>query len=593
MSQRSTLHVLAVFVLTATLATTGCLETARDLVGDDDELQAQSAQSFTVSMAAENASEDLSHLGLQIEGVFAHNASVAPPEGYHEMNLSADHADLVVEGEGSQLRLASQTLPVGTYDQLVIRVGQTDVQTTGEAGAGADGNASAEDNESSANESDGHDDHDHDDGHGEGSAEGNESSANESDGHDDHDHAHGDDSAEGNESSADGSAQAAAAGGFDIPINVTFEVTSETSTSVQLVLDAGASASGESFEPSFARVEVAQGGEIVEEIEDPDVGFREAQQSGPTGTAPPAARMTVFDGDGDKAYQPDFQAASGAFVNSLSDSFAVNASLGFSATESEAVADRAAVDSYRWDFGDNETATGLTTNHSYQDPGAYEVTLTVTDSFGVTDEQTLRIVVASWTEQLINGSFEGDLGNWTADDGDVNSWAADGPGYGDSSTSAHAGAHPHPPARDVVGFSALETITLTSPNATIPEHWIQAGFFVRVQGEGGEHYDNLFCFNNELTVSYIVDGNEDNTTTVETFAGEVPEWVEIGGDASLNEVRGSDVTFVIEFFSGCDVPGGVGWYVDEVEVGGIPEDDFRNVDLLEEGGGHGGHDHEH
>lgn len=591
MSQRSTPHVLAVFVLTATLATTGCLETARDLVGDDDELQAQSAQSFTVRMAAENATEDLSHVGLEIEGVFAHNASVAPPEGYHEMNLSAEHADLVVEGEGSQLRLASQTLPVGTYDQLVIRVGQTDVQTTGEASAGADGNASAEGNGSSANESD--DAHDHEqDGHGNESAEANESSKNESgDGHD-HEHGgHGDDSAEGNESSADGSTQAA--GGFDIPINVTFEVTSDTSTTVQLILDAGASASGESFEPAFTRVEVAQGGEIVEEIEDPDVGFREAQQ-GPTGTAPPVARMTVFDGDGDKAHQPDFQAASGAFVNSLADPFAVNASLGFSATESEAVADRAAVESYRWDFGDNETATGLTANHSYQDPGAYEVTLTVTDSFGVTDEQTLRIVVASWTEHAINTSFEEGQGNWTVETssccGVMTEWELDGAGY-ESDTAWHAGTDGI--VKEAQGYETFVETTLISPNVTIPEDWTMAGFLVHVRGSvgGAGLYSTA-----TLDIYYEVTGNgsdaETSTESVESFSESVPEWTELGSQGELSGLEGKTVKFYFVFDTNGNVVTQEGWYMDGFQLGGIPEDDFRNAELLEEGSGDG-HDHEH
>lgn len=567
MSQRSTPHVLAVFVLTATLATTGCLETARDLVGDDDELQAQSAQSFTVRMAAENASEDLSHLGLQIEGVFAHNASVAPPEGYHEMNLSAEHADLVVEGEGSQLRLASQTLPVGTYDQLVIRVGQTDVETSGEAEVGADGNASAEGNGSSANESD--------DGH-------------------DHEHGgHGDESAEGNESSADGSAQAAAGGGFDIPINVTFEVTSDTSTSVQLILDAGASTSGESFEPAFARVEVAQGGEIIEEIEDPDVGFREAQ-SGPTGTAPPVARMTVFDGDGDKAHQPDFQAASGAFVNSLSDSFAVNAILGFSATESEAVADRAAVESYLWDFGDNETSTGLTANHSYQDPGAYEVTLTVTDSFGVTDEQTLRIVVASWTEHAIDTSFEEGQGNWTVETssccGVMTEWELDGEGY-ESDTAWHAGTDGI--VNEAQGYETFVETTLISPNVTIPEDWTMAGFLVHVRGSvgGAGLYSTA-----TLDIYYEVTGNgsdaETSTESVDSFSESVPEWEELGSKGELSDLQGKTVKFYFVFDTNGNVATQEGWYMDGFQLGGIPEDDFRNPELLEEGADDG-HDHEH
>jgi hypothetical protein len=37
---------------------------------------------------------------------------------------------------------------------------------------------------------------------------------------------------------------------------------------------------------------------------------------------------------------------------------------------------------YSWDFGDNKTGTGITTNHIYKDLGRYIITLTITDSKG-------------------------------------------------------------------------------------------------------------------------------------------------------------------------------------------------------------------
>ncbi len=40
---------------------------------------------------------------------------------------------------------------------------------------------------------------------------------------------------------------------------------------------------------------------------------------------------------------------------------------------------------YQWDFGDTQTGSGVTVNHSYAQPGSYQVSLTVTDSEGLTD----------------------------------------------------------------------------------------------------------------------------------------------------------------------------------------------------------------
>ena len=49
------------------------------------------------------------------------------------------------------------------------------------------------------------------------------------------------------------------------------------------------------------------------------------------------------------------------------------------------------ITSYKWDFGDKNTAVGESVSHSYENGGDYKVTLTVTDNRGATASTSVVI----------------------------------------------------------------------------------------------------------------------------------------------------------------------------------------------------------
>ncbi|MFQ6126908.1 MAG: PKD domain-containing protein [Candidatus Heimdallarchaeota archaeon] len=55
--------------------------------------------------------------------------------------------------------------------------------------------------------------------------------------------------------------------------------------------------------------------------------------------------------------------------------------------------DNVAVVRYEWDFGDGTTGTGITTTHTYTEPGTYAVTLTVEDAAGNSDTDSVVVTV--------------------------------------------------------------------------------------------------------------------------------------------------------------------------------------------------------
>ncbi|MFH1448112.1 MAG: PKD domain-containing protein [Candidatus Micrarchaeota archaeon] len=62
--------------------------------------------------------------------------------------------------------------------------------------------------------------------------------------------------------------------------------------------------------------------------------------------------------------------------------------------------------SYLWDFGDNETGTGVYASHTYQNIGEYTVSLTVTDNLGAEDVNSLSVTIGSPQAEYITISPE-------------------------------------------------------------------------------------------------------------------------------------------------------------------------------------------
>jgi PKD repeat protein len=80
---------------------------------------------------------------------------------------------------------------------------------------------------------------------------------------------------------------------------------------------------------------------------------------------------------------------------------------------------------FTWNFGDNSSGTGGTPWHTYTQEGTYEVTLTVRDTYGATDTDTVTLTVVP----LSSPSGSGLVAHWTFDGGS-GSTASDASGHG-------------------------------------------------------------------------------------------------------------------------------------------------------------------
>jgi PKD repeat protein len=78
----------------------------------------------------------------------------------------------------------------------------------------------------------------------------------------------------------------------------------------------------------------------------------------------------------------------------------INQDVFFNASSSTAAAGHTLV-SYRWDYGDGSTATGVTATHAYSRAGSFVVTLVVTDDTGQTGTFSQSVAVAASSSQIV------------------------------------------------------------------------------------------------------------------------------------------------------------------------------------------------
>jgi hypothetical protein len=521
------INPLLAVALAASLALAGCVGTQ----GDASELSASSAgdTELTIAVEAENPG-DVSHMGLELDRALAHDANVSLPDGFHEVSLAGDHADVVHDGEADRVEIASGTVPVGTYDQVLLRLANATVET-----------AASEDG------------HDHGDGEN---------------GHD-----HGDES----------KAKPVSSGSLDLPLNTTFETTLDEPTEIVFTIDVAESHDGDSLTPVFAGAEVVRCNETVSNESDLET------RANPDADVPqddPAARVAVFAPNGDKVYEPAFDPKDDEFVNSVSDGFPAGERVQFSATESGAVAEGAVIEEYAWQIGDGTTASGQTAAHVYEEAGVYEVTLETTDTYGNTDTHTVRIVVVGWAQTVADTSFE-DGSEWSqqASEVEVNEWQLAGPGY-ESSQAWHVGLSDDAEV-DANGSGAgygptNEAVRLVSPQYEIPEDFKLVGYELFVDGHtsSGQLELSLVTEEDTKTLGVVNDEAEwkrmGGMDALEGVAGQTVQF-ELAFTAELDPLAE-----------------GPGYAVDAFTLAGMAEDDLNNSELLEDAsGGHGGHDHEH
>ena len=158
--------------------------------------------------------------------------------------------------------------------------------------------------------------------------------------------------------------------------------------------------------------------------------------------------------------------------------------------------DSVGIASYSWSFGDESSDSGSVVNHIFDNPGAHDVVLTVTDTAGNSDTETMSVMVNdatppsaafSWYylnetgSEITGASMEGEVTYFNAsgssdNSGDDLSYAWD---FGDGSEAT--GATPEHTFNGTIedGFNVVLTVTDSSDMSDVISYKIQPALKAR------------------------------------------------------------------------------------------------------------------
>lgn len=187
----------------------------------------------------------------------------------------------------------------------------------------------------------------------------------------------------------DGTEAVLTEGGFllPVPFNVTDGGTTQVTVGFAWADALFESQQGLAFAPALRKVQVVEDGVTTVDLEAAEI------EAG--GTKPPVARMRVLD-EVWQIWESDFLAESDSKRKK-----GTAGNLTFLSSTSEALAPGSTLESYVWTFNDGVTLEGQTVNRVFDlNGGNFSVTLTVTDSNGVSDTQRLDLALAPGSATL-------------------------------------------------------------------------------------------------------------------------------------------------------------------------------------------------
>ncbi len=217
--------------------------------------------------------------------------------------------------------------------------------------------------------------------------------------------------------------------------------------------------------------------------------------------------------------------------------------------------DNVGITSYQWDFGDGGTASGITVNHVYVQPGTYTVTLRVNDAAGngpVSDTLTVTVIditppsADAGPDQIVDEDILVTFNGGAIDNVGVVSYLWD---FGDGETASSLGTtHRYSTpgiytvtltVTDAVGLSGSDTLIVTVRDVTPPvadagpNRTVNEDISVTFDGSGSSDNVGIISYlwnfgdggtGNGITVShaYSTPGTYTVTLRVDDVAGNGP-----------------------------------------------------------------------